>query len=59
MLALPFHDCSCNYPIFADLYAPGGNQNTLKHGRYSREVLESRHAMRQLLREADELIEIT
>ena len=28
--------------------APGGNRNALKHGRYSREVLEFRRAMREL-----------
>ena len=39
--------------------APAGNRNALKHGRYSREVLEFRRAMRELLREAGELIEIT
>jgi len=35
-----------------------GNRNALKHGRYSRETIEFRHRMRELLREASELIEI-
>jgi uncharacterized protein YjcR len=38
--------------------APAGNRNALKHGRYSREVLEFRRRMQELVREADELIEI-
>jgi uncharacterized protein YjcR len=38
--------------------APAGNRNALKHGRYSREVLEFRHAMRQLLRENVEKLEL-
>jgi hypothetical protein len=38
--------------------APAGNRNALKHGRYSREVLEFRHAMRQLLRENAEKLEL-
>ena len=28
-----------------------GNRNALKHGRYSRETIEFRHRMRELLRE--------
>jgi uncharacterized protein YjcR len=39
--------------------APPGNRNALKHGRYSREVLEFRRRMQELLREAGELIEMT
>ena len=31
--------------------APAGNRNALKHGCYSREILEFRRAMRELLRE--------
>jgi uncharacterized protein YjcR len=39
--------------------APAGNRNALKHGRYSQEAIEFRRRMRELLREAGELIEIT
>ena len=39
--------------------APAGNRNALKHGRYSYEAIEFRRAMRELVREAGELIEIT
>jgi len=35
-----------------------GNRNALKHGRYSREIVEFRRRVRKLLREASELIEI-
>ena len=38
--------------------APAGNWNALKHGCYSREVLEFRHAMRELLRENVERLEL-
>ena len=38
--------------------APAGNRNALKHGCYSREVLEFRHAMRELLRENAEKLEL-
>ena len=38
--------------------ARAGNSNALKHGRYSRETIESCRRMRELLREASELIEI-
>jgi glucans biosynthesis protein len=43
--------------------APGsgaqpGNRNALKHGLYSREMLEFRRMVRELLREARELVEI-
>ncbi len=39
--------------------APAGNRNALKHGRYSHEAIEFRRCMRELVREAGELIEIT
>jgi uncharacterized protein YjcR len=39
--------------------APAGNRNALKHGRYSHKAIEFRRRMRELLREAGELIEIT
>ena len=39
--------------------APVGNRNALKHGCYSHEVFEFRRRMRELVREAGELIEIT
>ena len=38
--------------------APAGNRNALKHGCYRREVIEFRHAMRQLLRENAEKLEL-
>jgi hypothetical protein len=43
--------------------APGsgarpGNTNALRHGRYSREVLEFRQRVRQLLRESAETLEL-
>jgi uncharacterized protein YjcR len=38
--------------------APKGNRNALKHGRYTRELLEFRRAVRELVREARELVEI-
>jgi len=38
--------------------APAGNWNALKHGCYSREVLEFRLAMRELLRENVERLEL-
>ena len=38
--------------------ARAGNRNALKHGRYSLETIEFRRRMRELLREARELIEI-
>lgn len=37
--------------------APKGNQNALKHGRYTRESLEFEKHIRDLLREGKELIE--
>jgi hypothetical protein len=39
--------------------APAGNRNAFRHGRYAGEMLEFRRAVRELLREADELIEMT
>ena len=38
--------------------ARAGNRNALKHGRYSRETVEFRRRMRELLHKANELIEI-
>jgi hypothetical protein len=38
--------------------AQPGNRNALRHGRYSHEVLEFRRTVRELLREARELVEI-
>jgi len=35
-----------------------GNRNALKHGRYSHATIEFRRRVRELLREASELIEI-
>ncbi len=37
--------------------APKGNRNAHKHGLYGREMLELRHAMREMLKEARELVE--
>jgi glucans biosynthesis protein len=36
--------------------APRGNKNALKHGAYTREALQRRAAMRDLIREARKLI---
>jgi glucans biosynthesis protein len=36
--------------------APLGNKNALKHGAYTREALERRAQMRNLLREAKQLL---
>ena len=38
--------------------ARAGNRNALKHGLYSREVLEFRHATRELLCETAEKLEL-
>ena len=38
--------------------APAGNRNALKHGRYTRELIEFRRMVRELAREARELVEI-
>ena len=35
-----------------------GNTNALRHGRYSREVLEFRQTMRELLRDTAEKLEL-
>ena len=35
-----------------------GNRNALRHGRYSRELIEFRLAMRELVRESAEKIEL-
>jgi len=37
---------------------PAGNRNALRHGRYSRELIEFRLAMRELVRESAEKIEL-
>jgi hypothetical protein len=38
--------------------APAGNRNALRYGCYSREVLEFRRTMRELLRENVEKLEL-
>ena len=38
--------------------APQGNRNALKHGRWSRELLELRRAVRELVRANKEAIEL-
>jgi uncharacterized protein YjcR len=37
--------------------APRGNKNPLKHGRYTREALEGRRHLRELLRQSRMLIQ--
>jgi uncharacterized protein YjcR len=37
--------------------APKGNQNALKHGRYTKTAIEERRQLRRLMREADEFLE--
>ena len=37
--------------------APKGNQNALKHGRFTKEAINQRKAMRKLIREAEQLFE--
>ncbi len=37
--------------------APRGNQNALKHGHYTKQAIEERKKLRQLIREAERLIE--
>ena len=37
--------------------APGGNQNALKHGLYTKEAVALRKHVRELLRDGKELIE--
>jgi hypothetical protein len=39
--------------------APAGNRNALKHGRYTNEMLKFRRAVRALLRESAEKLELT
>ena len=36
--------------------APNGNQNALKHGRYTRDAMAERRALSQLLRESRRLL---
>jgi glucans biosynthesis protein len=37
--------------------APRGNQNALKHGHYTKQAIEERKNLRQLIRDAENLIE--
>jgi uncharacterized protein YjcR len=37
--------------------APKGNKNALRHGMYTREAIEERRALRQLMRESKKLLE--
>ena len=37
--------------------APTGNRNALRHGRYTRELIEFRRTVRELLRESAEKLE--
>jgi len=37
--------------------APRGNQNAFKHGFYTKQAIEERKKLRQLIREAKRLIE--
>jgi uncharacterized protein YjcR len=37
--------------------APSGNQNALKHGRYTRAALTEQKRIRELMRQARQLIE--
>lgn len=36
--------------------APAGNQNALKHGRFTREAMAERRALRALIREASDFL---
>jgi uncharacterized protein YjcR len=36
--------------------APKGNQNALKHGRYTKAAIESRKALRDLIRQSRDLV---
>jgi glucans biosynthesis protein len=38
--------------------APPGNQNALKHGRYTRQAIAERKAFRELIRQATETLEL-
>ncbi len=40
-----------------DRGAPVGNQNALKHGLYTEKAIQERKAIRQLIRDAEALIE--
>jgi len=37
--------------------APRGNQNALKHGHYTKQAIEEREKLRQLIREAKRLFD--
>ena len=37
--------------------APIGNQNALKHGHYTKQAIEERKKLRQLIRDAENLID--
>ncbi len=37
--------------------APKGNKNAVKHGLYTRDAIEQRRAQRQLMRDAEALLE--
>ena len=39
--------------------AQAGNRNALRHGRYTHELLEFQHSLRELLRESAEKLELT
>ena len=39
--------------------APAGNRNALKHGRYTRELIEFKRSVRELLRESAAKLELT
>ena len=36
--------------------APKGNQNALKHGRYTKKAIEERRQLRKLMRETNEFL---
>ena len=36
--------------------APKGNRNALKHGRYTREAIKERRALKSFMREADKFL---
>ena len=38
--------------------APKGNTNALKHGRYTAEILAEQRLFRELVREAEELLQV-
>jgi glucans biosynthesis protein len=37
--------------------APKGNQNAIKHGRYTKRAIEERRELRRLIREAGKFLE--